>query len=107
MLYSVLHQLTKGSKQMSNATVKQVREIIKSQYNYWTTYNDLRKDKKTRRIKCMINGYIYSPEEYEKWDTEIKRQMDEAGIAYKEAGFKDGYMDYRGAYVYYSVVLDA
>jgi ribulose bisphosphate carboxylase small subunit len=40
----------------SKQITKQVRAIIKKHYEYWSTFNDARADKKTSRIKCMRNG---------------------------------------------------
>lgn len=91
---------------MSRETTKQVREIISKHYPYVFTYNDIRKDKKTRRIKCMINGYMFSTAEYKAMAAGIKADLDAAGIKYRDEGFKAG-ESYRGDYVYYSVVVEA
>lgn len=91
---------------MSRANTKAVRKIVQSQFDSWVSYNDIRKDKKTRRIKFMRNGYVFTPEEYKAWAAEISRQLVEAGIWHRDAGFKQGEC-WRGEYVYYSVVVEA
>ncbi len=91
---------------MSKAITKQVREIVKKHYDYWATYNDIRADKKTRRIKCMRNGFVDTPEFYKTTAAKIKADLDAAGIKYREEGFKSG-ESWRGDYVYYSLVLPA
>lgn len=84
---------------------KQVRAIIKKHYDYWSTFNDLRADKKTRRIKCMRNGYDFG-QQYDAWAAAIQADLDAAGITYSEAGFYYGDC-WRGGYTYFSVVLPA
>ncbi len=91
---------------MSRETTKQVREIISKHYPYVFTYNDIHKDKKTRRIKCMINGYKFPAAEYKAMAAGIKADLDAAGIKYREEGFKAS-ESYHGDYVYYSVVVEA
>jgi len=91
---------------MSKAITKQVREIVKKHYDFWVSYNDIRKDKKTRRIKFMQNGYHHPAEVYKQTAAAIKADLDAAGIKYKDEGFKAGEC-HRGDYVYYSVVLPA
>lgn len=91
---------------MSKAVTKQVREIVKKHYDFWVSYNDIRKNKKTRRIKFMRNGYHFTADAYKGMAASIKADLDAAGIKYKDEGFKAGEC-YRGDYVYYSLVLPA
>lgn len=91
---------------MSGNTTKQVRDIVKSQYEYWNTFNDLRKDKKSRRLKFMRNGYFFDQKDYDRWDANIRRAMENEGIQFSDAGFRMG-QSYRGNYMYYQVVLPA
>lgn len=91
---------------MSKETTKKVREIVKKHYDFWASYNDIRKDKKTRRIKCMQNGYHHPAEYYKAAAAAIKADLDAAGIKYRDEGFKSG-VCWRGDYVYYSLVLPA
>ncbi len=91
---------------MSRATTAKVREIVRKYYPELATFNDLRKDKKTRRIKFMRNGYIETPELYKMAASAIKNELVAAGIWHRDEGFKEGEC-YRGSYVYYSVVIEA
>ena len=92
---------------MSRATTKQVRAIIAKHYPNWlATYNDIRKNKKTRRIKCMRNGYRETPEFYKNAAAAIRADLKAAGIWNRDDGFKTG-ETWRGDYVYYSVVVEA
>lgn len=91
---------------MSRANTKQVRQIVAKYYNAYVSYNDIRKDKKTRRIKFMRNGFIHDPEEYKTWAEGIRKDLIAAGIWHRDEGFKEGWC-YRGSYVYYSVVVEA
>ncbi len=91
---------------MSRATTKAVRQIVAKHYPAWATFNDIRKDKKTRRIKFMRNGFVEAPEFYKAAAAAIKADLVAAGIWHRDEGFKQGNC-YRGDYVYYSVVLEA
>lgn len=91
---------------MSRENTKQVRAILAKHYESWVTYNDICADKKRRRIKVMQNGYIYPAQQYTDWEVAIKKDLVEAGIWHEKAGFKVGHC-WRGAYVYYSVVIEA
>jgi hypothetical protein len=91
---------------MSRETTKQVRQIVGKYYEAYQTFNDLRKDKKTRRIKFMRNGFRFEDSEYKAWAAAIKKDLDEAGIWYRDAGFDIG-ESWRGDYVYYSIVIEA
>ena len=91
---------------MSRTNSAAVNKIVKSQFDYWANFSDVRKDKKHRRLKFMRNGFVFTPEEYKGWAAEIKRQLVEAGIWHRDEGFKQG-VGWRGPYVYYSVVVEA
>lgn len=87
---------------MSNdqQTVKQIRQIIKSEYDYWATFND--KLKSGRKIKCMKNGYIPPQKELDTIDRAINKKLTKAGITVKSAGW-EGCLSYWGGYVAYIV----
>ena len=91
---------------MSRATTKQVRQIVGKFYTAYASYNDIRKNKQTRRIKFTRNGFIFTPEEYKTWAAGIKKELVAAGIWHRDEGFKEGEC-WRGSYVYYSVVVEA
>lgn len=83
--------------------VKQIRQAVKAGgYDYSYTYND--KNKTTRRIKCMQNGYNHGAAKYAKMDRAIKKQIEKCGIKIERAGF-DLCTTWRGDYYAYVVVI--
>ena len=84
--------------------VKQIRAIVKKHYNYRMSYNDLRKDRKTRRLKFASGEYFETPKFCENATKAIIADLDAAGIEYISAGFKLGDSD-RGDYMYFAVEL--
>lgn len=91
---------------MSRANTKLVRQIVAKYYTAYASYNDVRKDKKTRRIKFMRTGFKHHVDEYKAWAAGIKKDLVAAGIWHRDEGFKESYCN-RGEYVYYSVVIEA
>ena len=81
--------------------VARIREIVRTEYNYWTTYND--KVKTGRRIKMMRNGFTHGPAMYLMWDRNIKRKLRRAGIEYQTAGFEQLERPFYGSYMAYVV----
>ena len=89
---------------MSRQNTKLVKEIIETHFSGFV-FNDVHKDKKTRRIKVMQNGFQYQDDEYKQWDDAIQQELKSNGIWYTDAGFKHG-ESWRGDYIYYSVVIE-
>lgn len=83
------------------STASQVARIVKqSGFDVWFWYND--RNKRSRRLKFMRNGYEYTKAEYRKWDHKIKRDLAKANITVLTAGFetcdRPGYSEYK-AYI--------
>jgi hypothetical protein len=89
---------------MSRQNTKLVKEIIEKHFSGFV-FNDVHKDKKTRRIKVMKNGFKYQEDEYKQWDDAIQQELKSSGVWYTDAGFKRG-ESWRGDYIYYSVVIE-
>lgn len=92
---------------LNKIAAKHIRAAVKAGgYEYWSTYND--KGAKTRRIKCMINGYNYGTKRYKMWDERIKAELDRLGVSYISAGFETcwaGAGEWRGSYIAYCVTI--
>lgn len=88
----------------TKAQVKQIREIIKKHYDYWSTYNDVRKNG-TRRIKCMTNGEQHPQEFWDKKEKAILADLNASNIPFISAGFQDGERYGYGDYKYFAVVV--
>lgn len=83
-----------------------VRTIVGQHYHYWFKFNDIRKDRKSRRLKFMRNGSIDTPRQYRSMSKKIIHALNEAGIKFIDAGFKSGTSEqFRDDYVYFYVVL--
>ena len=85
-------------------TLKRVRTAVFHHYDYWHYFNDIRSNKRTRRLKFMKNGVIFAPERYKSMAARIKTELSLEGIKVIDAGFKSGYGAF-GEYVYFYVVL--
>lgn len=75
--------------------VKQIREIVKSEYEYWATYNDPLKA--GRKIKFCRNGYRLFSAEKNAIKTSVEKKLKKAGITVKQADW-EVCQSYRGAY---------
>lgn len=85
------------STMTNREAVKHIRQAVKAAgYDYWFTYNDKHND--YRRIKCMRNGYYFSPAQYAKWEKAIAADLKQRGVEVIEMGFKEG-MAERGSYI--------
>ena len=66
--------------------VKQIREIVKSEYDYWLSYNDPIKE--GRKLKFMQNGYIAPASELSNMKGAIVKKLKDAGIDVMTAGWE-------------------
>lgn len=90
----------------SKAVGKQINEAVKSEYGYWSRYNDERKDG-TRRIKYMRNGYMFSQATYQQMEKKIRAKLTAAGIVPEVAKFIDCERFGYGPYKAFIVVVGA
>lgn len=81
--------------------VRHIRAVVKTNYNYWVTYNDANKDH--RRIKFMTNGAKYDEQYYQAIDKAIKAQLAKENIVVQTAGWETLWRNGYGMYVAYIV----
>lgn len=79
----------------NRALVKQIRQIVKGEYDYWFTYNDPVAD--GRKIKFMHNGYQHSDKEHKQMKSAIVRKLKAANIDVQSAGW-ESCESYHGSY---------
>ena len=88
---------------LNKEAAKIIRHVVAAAgYEFSSSFND--KLAKTRRIKMMINGYDFGPNQYDAWDETIRKELDRRGVPYLSAGFVEC-SSYRGPYWAYCVVL--
>lgn len=87
----------------SRANVKRVRQVVKPLYDYWASYNDIRKDG-TRRLKFRKNGHRLAPSEYDKLVVDIKQRLVDNGVDFLSVYYGISFA-FWGSYLYLVVVV--